>query len=592
MPANRTIKGVIVAPGLALGPVHICRATPDLIPTYTVPAALVPREIERLHEAIAGYREELERRRVIVAKEVGEHDARIISFHLLILEDPETLKQAEAGIREERINAEASVQAVIDRVEKKLESVDLSSSRSMAAEMSDPWRSVLELLMRRDREVVDSSGGKVIIAAHELTPNIVTFLERDRILAVIAEKGGRFSHGAVLARSYGIPCVVGLSNLLSRLEQDMQISVDGDHGLVQVRPEQDDIDEFLEKSRRRAARSQALQAHMAEPAVTTDGVRFDVKVNVESLRDLDSINPEQVDGIGLLRTEFLYMERASFPSEDEQYRLYRRFVEHMDGKPVTIRLLDIGGDKTLSYFQTPKETNPALGWRGIRISLEWQDLLRVQLRAVLRASAHGPVRLLIPMLTSVEEVQSLHEIFDRVRKRLVDQGHEIAPDVPVGGMVEVPASLLVLENLLEELDFVSVGTNDLVQYLLCADRDNSRVSSYYDPYHPAVLWALDRVAKVAKKAGKDAFLCGEFAGDRIVSLNLLGLGYRGVSVSSNFVPEIKYAVRSSLFDEARDLALRALAETTCEGARAVFSQARENLDLRQIDAKIGDAPNA
>ncbi len=586
------IQGVVVAPGLALGPVHICRATPDFIPTYTIPAALVAREVDRLHEAISVYREELERRRAIVAKEVGEQDSRILSFHLLILEDPEALKQAEAGIREERINAEAAVQAVIDRVEKKLLKVDSSASRSMATEMSDPWRSVLESLMRRDREVVDSAGGKVIIAAHELTPNVVTFLERDRILGVVAEKGGRFSHGAVLARSYGIPCVVGLANLLPRLEQDMQISIDGDRGFIQLRPGQDDIDEFLEKSRRRSARSQALSIHAAESAVTTDGTELEVSVNVESLRDLDSIDPGTVDGIGLLRTEFLYMERASFPSEDEQYRLYRRFVEHMDGKPVTIRLLDIGGDKTLSYFQTPKEANPALGWRGIRISLEWQDLLLVQLRAVLRASAHGPVRLLIPMLTSLEEVHLLHDIFRRVRKQLADQGYEMAPDVPVGGMVEVPASLLVLENLLEELDFVSVGTNDLTQYLLCADRDNSRVSGHYDPHHPAVLWALQHVAKVAKNAAKPAFLCGEFAGDRIASLALLGMGYQGVSVAPNFVSEIKYAVRSCVLSEAQDIALSALKETTCAGAREVFAKARENLDARQVSADVGDLPSA
>ena len=592
MPSQRTIQGVIVAPGLALGPVHICRATPDLIPTYTIPSALIPREVDRLHEAISVYREELERRRNIVAKEVGEQDSRILSFHLLILEDPEALQHAEAGIREQRINAEAAVQAVIDRVEKKLEKVDADSSRSMATEMSDPWRSVLESLMRRDREVVDSSGGKVIIAAHELTPNVVTFLERDRILGVVAEKGGRFSHGAVLARSYGIPCVVGLPNLLTRLEQDMQISIDGDQGFVQLRPEQEDIDEFLEKSRRRTARSQALSVHAAESAVTKDGVQLEVKVNVESLRDLASIDPQQVDGIGLLRTEFLYMERASFPSEDEQYRLYRRFVEHMAGKPVTIRLLDIGGDKTLSYFQTPKEANPALGWRGIRISLEWQDLLLVQLRAMLRASAHGPVRLLIPMVTSLEEVRALHEIFRRVRKQLLEQGYEIADDMPVGAMVEVPASLLVLENLLEELDFVSVGTNDLTQYLLCADRDNSRVAGHYDPHHPAVLWAIEHVAKVAKKANKPAFLCGEFAGDRIASLALLGLGYRGVSVAPNFVSEIKYAVRSCVLSDAEDIAVSALKETTCAGARGIFASAREKLDEMQSRSDVGDAQSS
>lgn len=580
---QRTIQGTSVAPGLALGPVHVCLAAPHLVPTYTIPGDQVPAEVDRLHQAIEAYRQELVRRQGLLQAQVGEQDARIIAFHQTILEDPETLRAAERGITNERVNAEASVEVVIRGIEAKLAGVD----RTMAVEMADPWRGVLEFLMNRDRESVISGGGKVIIAAAELTPNVVTFAERDRILAIVTEKGGRFSHGAVLARSYGIPCVVGLPSLLARLEQDMQISVDGDRGVVQLKPEKTDIDSFLEKSRQRARHQRALAASAREPARTNDGHPFTIEVNVESLRDLESIHPEQVDGVGLLRTEFLYMERSAFPSEDEQYRMYRRIVEHMQGKPVTIRLLDIGGDKTLSYFQTPSEPNPALGWRGIRITLEWLDLLRVQLRAVLRASAHGPVRLLVPMVTSLEEVRQLHEVFRSVRIQLSEQGFEVADDIPVGGMVEVPASLLTLESLLEEFDFVSVGTNDLVQYLLCADRDNTRVAALYDPHHPAVIWALRRVAEVCRAAGKPSSLCGEFAGDRISALALLGLGFHGVSVAPNFVPELKFAVRSTSLAQARELASNAYKEKTCEGVRACFLEARDELDRRQAPSGEG-----
>jgi phosphotransferase system enzyme I (PtsI) len=249
-----------------------------------------------------------------------------------------------------------------------------------------------------------------------------------------------------------------------------------------------------------------------------------VQVNVESVRDLDTFAGEHTDGIGLLRTEFLYLERNEFPSEEEQYRLYRRVLERMEGRPTTLRLLDIGGDKPLPYFQTPQEANPALGWRGIRITLRWRDLLRVQLRALLRASTAGDLRILMPMISSLEEVREVRALFDEVRAQLGDQGYATADDVPVGAMIEVPSALLDIERIVREVEFVSVGTNDLVQYLLAVDRDNPWVSSLYDPHHPAVVRALEQVAVVAGAEKKSCSGCGEFASDPAVARLLFGLG--------------------------------------------------------------------
>ena len=583
MAHTRIIKGTPVAPGLALGPVHVVRAAPNVVPTWTVPEEEVGREVARLHAALDGAADELRRRQKLVAQHAGERDAEIFAVHRMLLTDPGTLKKVEATVREQRINAEAAVQGLIEDFKRRLGKLEGESVRDFAADFSAPWQTVLELLMRSERELMGATDEQVVLAAAELTPQVVTFLERDRILAVVTETGGRFSHGAVLARSFGIPCVVGVPNLLTRLEQGLRISVDGDKGTVQLRPDQEDVDRFLERLERRRARAKVLAIDAALAASTPDGHTLQIGCNIESLRDLDTFDLTHTDGVGLLRTEFLYMERPHFPSEEEQYRLYRRVLERMGSRPVTLRTLDIGNDKQLPYFKTPKENNPALGWRGLRISIEWQDLLRVQLRAALRASTHGDLRLLLPMVTSVEEIRTVHRVFDDVRRQLVEQGFELPGNVPVGIMIEVPACVLQLPTMIREVDFVSVGTNDLVQYLLAADRDNPWVSKLYDPYHPAVLLALQQVAQVAGAARKPSSVCGEMAGDYATALLLMGMGFSSLSVAPNFLHEVKYAVRRTSIVEARELAREACRQDTSEGVRALLASMRERLHQRLLD---------
>jgi phosphotransferase system enzyme I (PtsI) len=355
------------------------------------------------------------------------------------------------------------------------------------------------------------------------------------------------------------------------------ISVDGDHGVVVLRPSQKEIDEFLERRRSLESRRGVFLQECHLPARTPDGATLEVGTNIESLRDFDTFDITQTDGVGLLRTEFLYMERSQFPSEEEQYRLYRLALERLDNRPATIRLLDIGGDKQLPYFQVPHETNPALGWRGIRITLQWRDLMRIQLRALLRASVAGDLRILLPMVTSLDEVYQIHQIFDEVRAELAAQGYQTDPEIPVGSMIEVPSLLLQLDPLAEAVDFLSVGTNDLVQYLLAVDRDNSWVSHLYDPHHPAVLAALERIAVAARKAGKPASVCGDAASDPLMAVLLLGLGYQALSVAPQFVAEIKYAVRRTRLEDARAFATELLGQRSASGVRAVMERMRKKL---------------
>ena len=579
MTQARTINGVAVSPGLALGPVHVVRATASVVPVWSVGREEVERELERIGRAIESASSELERRQRLVARETSEADAQIFAVHRMILQDPAALGEVRAKVADERINAEAAVEALIKRLERTLARMEGDSVRSYAADLADPWRDVLHELMQHKRLEFLATAEPVVLAATELTPQVMTFLERERLLGVVTETGGRFSHGAVLARALGVPCVVGLPDLLSRLEQGMPVSVDGSRGVVQLRPTQEDIDDLLERRTTQEARRKVLADESHLPAETTDGRRLLVMCNVESLRDLDMFESSRTDGLGLVRTEFLYMERPEFPSEDEQFRLYRSVLERMGSLPVTLRTLDIGGDKQLPYFKTPEERNPALGWRGLRVSLEWQDLLRVQLRAALRAGSgtDAELRLLLPMVGSLEELTGVRHIFEGVRSSLLEQGHEVSPDVPVGMMVEVPSVLFCLQGLIDEVDFVSVGTNDLVQYLLAVDRDNPWVARLYQPYHPAVLRALADVARVANAAGKPCAVCGDMADDPATALLIFGLGFDTVSVAPHFFPEIKHAVRSVGFERARALAAEVLSQATVADTLRVMQAFRDRL---------------
>ena len=576
-----SIKGIAVAPGLVMGPVHVVRARPGGIPQWALREADVAAEIARLAAAVEEAAAQLERRQKLVQEVSGAQDAGIFAVHRMVLADPSARRTVDDLIRDRLINAEAAVQRLIDDLYLKMDRLEGANVRGYAADLSEPWRGVLDVLLEHESDELDALEGGVVLAAAELTPQVVTTLARQRVLAIVTETGGRFSHGAVLARSFGIPCVVGLPNLLARIEQHTPMIVDGDAGTVTMRPGPEAVQDFQERGRRRALRQQALGRHADKPARTPDGEQLAVCVNMESVRDLGTFDIEHCDGVGLLRTEFLYMERREFPSEEEQYRMYRRVLAAMGERPVTIRTLDIGGDKPLPYFKTPTEPNPALGWRGLRVTLEWQDLFRVQLRAILRASAHGNTRMLLPMVTSIEEVQAAHQIFGDVRRQLVDHGYEIVDDLPVGAMIEVPSSVWVLESLIELVDFVSVGSNDLTQYLLAVDRDNPFVSKLYEPLHPAVLRVLAHVAEVARRAGKPCSVCGELAGDHAVALVLLGMGYDMVSVSPNFLAEIRFAVRETPSSEVRALARRVLDAGNPTEVRKILDAARERL-LRDL----------
>jgi phosphoenolpyruvate-protein phosphotransferase len=442
----------------------------------------------------------------------------------------------------------------------------------------DVGRQVLTALLARERSVFTSGGQDFIFAADEFLPSDAGIVDRRHLRGIVTARGGKYSHGAILARSLGIPSVAGVEAVLVKAKSGDIVVVDGDSGTVLVRPKPDE----LARSQQAVAERQAVERRLDElrsaEAVTTDGTAVQLYVNVEGVRELEHLAQNLVAGIGLFRTEFAFMERLKFPNEEEQYRMYRAAVTAAGpGRTTTFRTLDIGGDKPLRYFRTPEERNPVLGWRGLRISLDWPDIFFTQVRAVLRAGAGHRVRILFPMVTTLEEVRRAVGTVHQVRQDLADAGEPHAHDAEVGVMVEIPALVEVLPAVLRHVDFLSVGSNDLVQYLLAVDRDNPRVAAMYDPCHPGVLEVLARIAGAAEAAAKPVSICGEIAGDHSFTPLLLGLGYRELSMAPVFLPRVKLMVRTFSLDECRTLT--ALARQ-CATAADVRRLAREECRRR------------
>lgn len=570
---SRKIRGVAAAPGIAIARVVQFHTDLEFIPTRAIDDdESLAREASRLEEAIQKASRGIMFLRHELAASLSDHDAKIYDVQLALLHDGTFKKDLLRTTETERVNVEVALQRVIARYEQVFESMEDAAMRERAADVRDVGRQVLAALMLKEASVYISDGQDYIFAADEFLPSDAGTLDRSHLRGILTARGGKYSHGSILARSLGIPALVGIGDALVKLPTGTQVILDGEAGQLIAEP----TEESTERYRQRIAERQEEERRVFEvrflPAVTPDGVEVSLLVNVENVRDLDHIEMRLVDGIGLFRTEFAFMERHQFPAEDEQLKMYAAAVERAEGKVVTFRTLDIGGDKPLRYFRTPEERNPVLGWRGLRISLDWPDIFFSQLRAILRSSAQGHVRILLPMATNVEEIERAREVIDEIVADLRESGVAYDENVELGVMIEVPAIAHVLDQVLPMVDFVSVGTNDLVQYLLAVDRDNPRVASMYDPYHPAVLRVLKGIADAAAAAGKPASICGEIAGDHYFTALLLGLGYRQLSMVPNFLPRVKLMVRNFPIQECRDLADAALGLRSAAEIRELASE--------------------
>ncbi len=540
--SQHVLRGISVSPGFALGPARIHAATSEAAARRLEPDD-VAAEVERFEAALARSEDQLRRNIRFATERVGARDARIFESQLQLLSDVEIRDRARRNIREHQIDAASALERALAHFVRPYESMLPAVRRDFIQEVRSSWGIVLDEL--RGRSLAHGDLRRVVLVTEELAPWFATLIERGTVAAILAEGGGRYSHGAILARSFGVPAVVGIRDLLQRVHDGSMLGVNGDDGTVLVEPSEPEANALEARRIGRVEQRRELQAAAVQPARTLDGVRVDVMANVESLRDLDGFDLRTIDGVGLYRTEFLFLDRTAFPSEDDQYEQYRRALDRLPGRPIVFRTLDSGGDKPLPYFQTPKETNPALGWRGLRISLEMPDIFVPQLRALLRASVHGDARILLPMVTSVEEVRAVRALIDTIVEDLRRSGTPFRSDVPVGAMVEIPAAALAADALCDVVDFLSIGTNDLVQYLLGVDRDNARVGALYEPCHPGVIRTIGEVVATATRRGRPVSLCGELASDPQVTPLLVGLGLRSLSMAPVALASVKAAVRGT-----------------------------------------------
>ncbi len=568
----RTLTGIAASPGIGIGPVHIVDPEEIDVRDGDIVPDDVAREVERFRQAIDQSLHEVRVLREKIALETGEEEAKILDAQVAILQDPDVTTQTLRAIEAERKPAAFCYRRILSAAAARLEESDGEYYRNRAVDVRDVRRRVLSHLGGVKARPLAGLEVPSLIVAADLPPSEMALLPRDKVLGFATDRGGRTSHTAIMARARGVPAVVGLK-VATRAGQEGAVAVvDGSRGVVVFEPDAEALAELQRRQRRYAELKANLATLKDQRCVTADGHEIGLRANLEVPEELPGILNNGAEGIGLYRTEFFYLARQSLPTEEAQYLAYRTIVEAMKPLPVVIRTLDVGGDKFASYLGTPIERNPFLGLRGIRFSLLREEIFRTQLRAILRATAHGNVKVMLPMVVGLEELRAARAIVDGVRAQLARERTPMAERVPLGVMVETPASVFGIDLLAAEADFVSIGTNDLVQYTLAVDRGNPAIASIYEPLHPAVLRAIRTVVEACDRRGIPVAVCGEMAGEPLYAALLAGLGVSDLSVSPYLVPEIKTILRACTYREAAELARHCLTLGTPTEVRAAVTE--------------------
>lgn len=582
MIAEGRIVGMPASPGIVIGPVHLLLWEVPDVPHVIIPDEAVPAEIGRLHAAIARAKERLAQVRARADKHAGPEEAAIFDVQISILSDAELLKRVEGLIRQ-NLAAEKAFDLVMIEWRQDFSRHAQPMIRERVGDLTDVHIRVLSILLGLpDHDPVDvPKGTNAVLVTHDLTPSLTVQLDREAIAAIATDAGTRTSHVAILARSLGLPAVVGLRDATSRLHSGDQVILDGSSGMLLPNPTPAQIEAYSDRAVREAADEVELSHLTTAEPVTLDGVRITLRANVDLPEDAEFAARSGAEGVGLMRTEFLVVGRATMPDEEEQYRAYTKVVSAFDNHPVVIRTFDMGGDK-LPVGGYPTEANPFLGWRAIRMCLDESELFKTQLRALLRAAMHGDVRIMLPLIVSVDEVRQARRLLEEAAGELDARGVEYRHDLPLGIMVETPAAAVAADTLAHDVAFFSIGTNDLVQYTLAVDRGNANLASRFTPLHPAVLRLIRRIVEVGAHNGLEVSVCGEMASQPLMAFALIGLGVRQLSVAARSVPLVKRIVRGVSARVATDAADAALAAQTAREAGAV-------LRSRLLSA-FGDAP--
>ena len=560
------LQGIAASPGYAVGPVHTIRQRTIVPVRRQVGSKAVPEQIKRFGKAIAKAKSEIADLIERLSRELGPEEAEILSAQLLILEDEMVWDATLALIRLERINAEAAFARAVGDIASRFLEMEDEVFRERVNDLHDVEQRVLRAFNGDNSGQLNRPEIPSIIAARTLTPSDTAVLGRENVLGFVMDEGGNTSHVAILARSIGVPAVMGLKGVASGLVSGQEVALDGVEGVLVVEPDPETRAEFVRQARLAGVANEKLAGLRDLVAVTPDGRRVRMMANVEFPLEVEEVLARGAEGIGLLRTEYLFFMLHTIPSEDQQTALYTEMIKGMGGKPVIFRTLDVGGDKISDYLGAKREYNPFLGWRGIRFLLANRPLFKTQLRAICRAAVSGPAKIMLPMITGVQELREAKEVLAETYAELAAEGLEHASELEVGLMIETPSAVLEADLLARECDFFSIGSNDLIQYTLAMDRGNSRVSYLYQPLHPAILRSIHRTVEAGHAAGIWVGLCGEMGSETRLAEVLLGLGLDEISLHGAALPKIKQVIRWTEYAEARALVDRLMTMSTAEEA--------------------------
>ena len=555
----KRLTGIGASEGVAIGKVLLFTEEEMVIPEVKDENSTIEAELTKLEDGLKKSKTQLIAIREKVKEKMGEDKAAIFDGHILLLEDEDLIMEVEDKIKGEGLPAAKALHDGINEYCEMISKLDDPYLRERAADLQDIGKRWLKnLLGIRIKDLSDLEPNTVVVT-YDLTPSDTAQLDLENCVGFLTEVGGKTAHSAIMARSLELPAVVGIKGVLNEVKEGETVIMDGEEGELFLDPSPELIAEYVAKKEKLAAEKEELKKLISEEAVTTDGRKVDIWGNIGSPNDVDAVIESGATGIGLYRTEFLFMNSDHFPTEEEQYKAYRVVAEKMQGKPVTIRTMDIGGDKELPYLDLPKEMNPFLGYRAIRISLENKDMFKTQLKAILRASHYGQIKIMYPMISSVNEIRKANEILEECKNELDEIGQLFDRNIKVGIMVETPSTAIIAYKFAKEVDFFSIGTNDLTQYFLAVDRGNEMVSALYNSFNPAVLEAIQKVIDAAHNAGISVSMCGEFAGDKKATKLLLGMGLDSFSMSASSTLQVKKIIRSSSYAEAqkyRDIILQ------------------------------------
>ena len=570
------LKGVAVSTGFMRGKAYIL----DRFNKKVITAAKVGTKAEEQQKfsiALENVKIQTVYMEKRVSETLSEEDSSIFHTHLMILEDRSFCKKI-VDLIELGIGASKAVYNVVQNYVQVFSEMEDVYLRERSADMEDIGRRIIDALEGNEKNHLQLKKQRVIVA-EDIFPSDLAMMDHDKILAIVTEKGNIYSHAAIMAKALGIPSILGVPGLMDAVNVKDDLIIDGTTGNIFINPSDDIVREYERLGKDHAVRLKELEELRELPAVTLDGVKIVLGANIGLISDIRLANLNGAEGVGLYRTEFPYMTRTSFPTRIEQATIYRKILEAFPNQPVNIRTLDIGGDKGLPYFQGLREENPFMGLRSIRISLDHQDVFKEQLAAIMLAADAGQPTIMFPLISSLDEIWQIKAIMSEVQTELLHHGHTITKPIPLGIMIEIPAAVQIIDLLIEEVDYVSIGTNDLIQYTLAADRNNPNVKQYYDPQHPAVLHSIKRVADAASSVGKKASLCGEMASDPINALLFIGMGITEFSLSAPSIPAVKYAIRNHTMKECRDFANLVLKCKSGTEVRQMLSEKRNELKL-------------